>query len=57
MKTIKEMHDSLPDVPYDVSFYLDWYKEAIEWIFNEITDWNFNSTEEIQKYLQDLLIK
>ena len=54
MKTLKELQDLdiMPDAKY-----IAWYEDAIEWISDNITDWNFTSKEDIQKYLQDLLNK
>lgn len=53
MKPLKEIEvNDLMD-----SYYYDWYKDAIEWIFNDILNSDTTSVETIEKYLQDLLTK
>lgn len=52
MKTVKELNKELYD--YKIWYY-EWYKTAIEQIFNYIVNSQATSVESIEKYLQDLL--
>jgi len=57
MKGIKELRKWLIFEEYneEAKAYYDWYKDAIEWILEDIRDSGVISVESIEKYLQDLL--
>ena len=57
MKTIKELRDSYDAESYNTNSYCNWYKDAIEWIFNDIKNSSTLSVEGIERYLQDLINK
>jgi len=58
MKTLKQLETSLYfDNRNEWNAYKIWYKTAIEWILNDVMDFQGSSIEDVQKYLQDLLIK
>jgi len=55
MKTLKELQEWLEiNNPLHNAYY-DWYKTAIELIFNDIIESQTTSVEAIEKYLQDLI--
>lgn len=58
MKTLKELKETMNKYWYSEEYkiaYQNWYKTAIEWILNDITNsWSI-SVESIEKYLKDLL--
>ena len=54
MKTLKELLSLPNDYP---EWYFIWYKDAIEWILEDIQSSSATSVETIEKYLQDLLNK
>jgi hypothetical protein len=56
MKTLKELDKYLYNQEWWNPAYFIWYKDAVEWIFNDIVNSNTASMESIEKYLQDLLI-
>ena len=57
MKTLKELEKWLEiENPFHNAYY-DWYKTAIEWIFNDIQQSAVLSVESIEKYLLDLMNK
>ena len=55
MKTLKEFRNSLEENNEEHRAYYEWYKTAIEWIFNDIINSQAISVKSIEKYLQDLL--
>ena len=55
MKTLKELKIELENQEWWNSAYFIGYKDAVEWIFNDIVNSQATSVESIQKYLQDLL--
>ena len=66
MNTLKEVKDILKSreegkwdiiTPEQAEWYYNWYKDAIEWIFNDITNSSTLSVEGIERYLQDLINK
>ena len=57
MKTLKELQDHLWNQDYWNIQYYNWYKDATEWIFNDIINSGSTSVEVIEKYLQDLINK
>lgn len=59
MKTLKELSNWLDFNNYNelAEAYYEWYKTAIEWIFNDIVNLEKSSTIDIQIYLQNLLTK
>jgi len=57
MKTTKEVRDWLEEWNLENRAYYEWYKEAIEWMLNDIVDAQVTSVETIEKWLQDLLNK
>ena len=57
MKTLKELEKWLEiENPFHNAYY-DWYKDAIEWIYNDIQQSAVLSVQGIEKYLQDLMNK
>ena len=57
MKTLKEIKEWFNHSEKELTnSYYEWYKDAIEWIFNDIinADWNNSS---LQIYLYKLLTK
>ena len=56
MKTLKELDEYLYKQELWNPAYFIWYKDAVEWIFNDIINSQVTSVESLQKYLQDLLI-
>jgi hemerythrin-like domain-containing protein len=57
MKTLKEIKNKFWIEHQESKAYYEWYKDAIEWIFNDIVNSQATSVETIEKYLQDLLTK
>lgn len=57
MKTLKELDEYLQNQEWGNPAYFIWYKDAIEWIFNDIVNSQVTSVESIEKYLQDLMNK
>ena len=59
MKTLKELSNWLDFNNYNefVEAYYEWYKDAIEWIFNDIVNLEKPSAIDIQIYLQNLITK
>lgn len=55
MKTVKELRESFDEKSYNTNAYCNWYKDAIEQIFNDIVNSQPTSVESVEKYLQDLL--
>ena len=55
MKTLKELDKYLYNQEWWNPAYFIWYKDAVEWVFNDIINLKMTNSEEIQKYLQDLL--
>lgn len=57
MKTLKELYEYLQNQEWWNPAYFIGYKDAIEWIFNDIVNSQVTSVESIEKYLQDLINK
>ncbi len=58
MKTVKELREYFWDnTNPEIQGYYNGYKDAIEWIFNDIVNSQSTSVESIEKYLQDLINK
>jgi hypothetical protein len=55
MKTLKELDEYLQNQEWWNPAYFIWYKDAIEWILNDIINSQVTSVESIEKYLQTLL--
>lgn len=55
MKTLKELDEFLQKQEWWNSAYFIWYKDAIQWILEDIQNSSVTSAESIEKYLQDLL--
>ena len=55
MKTLKELDEYLYNQEWWNPAYFIWYKDAVEWVFNDIINLKITNSEDIQKYLQDLL--
>ena len=56
MKTLKELKEYFWDSNNpEIQWYCEWYKDAIELIFNHIIDSEKMSVEIIEKYLHDLI--
>ena len=58
MKTIKELKEYFwDDKDPAIQSYYQWYKDAIELIFNDITTSETIKVKLIEKYLNDLMTK
>ena len=57
METLREKRLSLRLPDYEADLYIQWYKDSLEWIFNDIINSEATSVECIEKYLQDLINK
>ena len=57
MKTLKEFKEDFWLVNEYQEAYYEWYKDAIEWIFNDIVNLEKPSAIDIQIYLQNLITK
>jgi len=57
METLREKRASLKLPDYEADLYIQWYKDALEWIFNDIINSEATSVEDVEKYLQDLINK
>ena len=57
METLREKRLSLRLPDYEADLYIQWYKDSLEWIFNDIINSEATSVESIEKYLQDLINK
>ena len=55
MKTLKELDMYLQNQEWWNPAYFIWYKDAIEWIYNDIQQSAVLSVQGIEKYLQDLI--
>jgi hypothetical protein len=57
MKTLKELQEYLHNQEWWNTAYYIWYKNAIEWIYEDIKNSGATSVQTIEKYLQDLINK
>lgn len=59
MKTIKKLEKelNLEYINQTNQAYIDWYRDAIRWIYNDIQQSAVLSVQGIEKYLQDLMNK
>lgn len=57
MKTLKELDNHLYKQEWWNPEYFQGYKEAIEWIYNDIKNSSTISVESIEKYLENLINK
>lgn len=55
MKTLKELEIYLQNQErWNIEYFI-WYKDAIEWILEDVQNSSALSVESIEKYLEDLL--
>jgi len=57
MKTLKEVTLELNEEIKNNKSYIYWYKDALEWVLNDVINAGEFSVETIEKYLQDLINK
>ena len=56
MKTLKEIKIQVSILEEEkADAYFIWYKDALEWVFNDIINAEAISVATIEKYLQDLI--
>jgi len=57
MKTLKEIKKDFEIEDQETRAYYEWYKDALEWVFNDIINSEVISVSSIEKYLSDLITK